>query len=90
MADPKKIGIFTLVTINLAALGGIRSWAPIAECGFLAAWLLWIENVMRYPTILLFIGGTISYALNPDLASNPIYNVVLMLTIFWTTTLINL
>lgn len=27
------ISVWSLVMINLAALGGIRSWAPIAECG---------------------------------------------------------
>ncbi len=34
MENSKKlIGIVGLVMINIAALGGIRNWAPIAECG---------------------------------------------------------
>lgn len=37
---PKKISIFSLVMINIAALGGIRTWAPIAECGLSSAFFL--------------------------------------------------
>jgi len=124
--------------INLAALGGMRAWTPIAECGFssiffltvsilgffiplsliaaelatgwpkangvygwvkeafghkwgfLALWLLWTENVIWYPTILSFIAATVSYAIDPSLAANPAYNVLLILGIFWGVTGINL
>ena len=109
----KIISIFTLVMINLAAIGSIRNWPTIAETGFssifffllaalvfflptalvsaelatgwpkiggifvwvreafgkrlgfLAIWLLWVENVIWYPTILSFIAATVAYTFDP-------------------------
>lgn len=133
----KTLSVFSLVMINIAALGGIKTWAPIAECGmaslfflilasltffipvslisaelatslpkaggiyswikeafghrlaFLAIWLLWIENVIWYPTILSFIAATISFAFNPSLIHHPVYMVSLILAIFWIATILN-
>lgn len=124
--------------INIAALGGLRAWAPIAESGiasifflglagliffipvsivsaelatawpkaggiyiwvkeafghrlgFLSIWLLWIENVIWYPTILSFISGAITYLFDPALIHNKTYMLSLILGIFWGTTLLNL
>jgi putative glutamate/gamma-aminobutyrate antiporter len=134
----RSITIFSLIMINIAALGGLRAWAPIAECGtaaiffllmasllffipvslvsaelatawpktggvyvwvkeafghrmgFLAIWLLWIENVIWYPTILSFIAGAITYLFNPELIHNKTYTLSLILGIFWGTTFLNL
>lgn len=134
----KSISVLSLVMINLAALGGIRTWAPMAECGFSAVfflllavvtfflplalisaelatswpqaggvyvwvkeafghrlgffsiWLLWIENVIWYPTILSFIASTITFAFNPELIHSKTYTICLILFLFWSTTLINL
>jgi amino acid transporter len=36
----KYITVWSLVMINLAVLGGIRTWAPMAECGFSAVFFL--------------------------------------------------
>ncbi len=74
-------------------LGGIYVWVKEAfghKTGFLAAWLFWIENVFWYPTILSFIAAAIAYIINPDLAANKTYTIVVMLTFFWATTLLNL
>ena len=122
--------------INLAALGGIRSWAPIAECGlsslffllvgillfflplalvsaelattypggiyewvkeafghkwgFLAIWFLWIENVLYYPMILAFIVSTVTFIFDPSLMGSKIYMFCSILSVFWSTTLMNL
>jgi len=134
----RSISIFSLIMINIAALGGLRAWAPIAESGtasifflilaslvffipvsivsaelatawpktggvyiwvkeafghrlgFLAIWLLWIENVIWYPTILSFIAGAITYLFDPALIHNKAYMLSLILGIFWGTTLLNL
>jgi len=138
MSRQKQIGIASLVMISLAALGGIRNWAPIAECGlssiffltaailgffiplslisaqlatkwpqsggvyiwvkeafgprfgFLAIWFLWIQNVIWYPTILSFIAAMLSYVIDPSLAASPTYNVILILSVFWGVTFINM
>lgn len=138
LMSKKSLSIWGLLMINLAALGGIRSWASIAECGsstvffvilaavgffipisliaaelataipreggvyawvkesyghrfgFLAIWLLWIENVTSIPLFLSFIVSTIAFAFDPSLIHNKIYTVSMILVIFWGTTLINL
>lgn len=134
----QRIGMWSLLMINLAALGGIRNWAPMAETGlssvfflvlavlafflpislvsaelatswpqsggiygwvkeafghrlgFLSIWLLWVENLIWYPTVLSFIVSTITYAFAPDLIHNKTYMVSLILLFFWGTTLVNL
>ncbi len=134
----KIISIFTLVMINLAAIGSIRNWPLIAETGFssiffyliaalifflptalvsaelatgwpkiggifiwvkeafgqrmgfLAIWLLWIENVIWYPTILSFIAATVAYIFDPEWGSNKTYLILLSLGVFWALTWINM
>ncbi len=73
--------------------GGIFVWVKEAlgnRMGFLAVWLLWIENVVWYPAALSFIAGTLAYAINPALVDNSLYNFFMILIIFWGMTLINL
>ncbi len=73
--------------------GGIYVWVREAfghRVGFLAISLLWIENVIWYPTILSFIAATITYTFNPALAENTHYTVIMVLVLFWTATLANL
>jgi len=134
----KVISIFTLVMINLAAIGSIRSWPTIAKTGFpsifffllaalifflptalvsaelatgwpkiggifvwvkeafghrmgfLAIWLLWIENVFWYPIILSFIAATVAYAFEPTLGNNKYYIYAASLIFYWLLTWINL
>lgn len=73
--------------------GGVFVWVKEAfghRTGFLAIWLLWLENVIWYPTILSFIAGTIAYAFNPELADNKLYTLIIVLATFWGSTLLNL
>jgi putative glutamate/gamma-aminobutyrate antiporter len=134
---PRSISIFTLVMINVAAVGSIKSWPLIAEfgfssifylllsaliflipvslvaaelatgwpktggvfvwvkeafghrAGFLAVWLLWLENVFWYPTVLSFIAATLAYLFNPTLADNPLFILVAVLIIIWLITFVN-
>jgi putative glutamate/gamma-aminobutyrate antiporter len=86
-----------LVSAELATgwpkIGGVFVWVKEAfghRAGFLAIWLLWIENVVWYPTILSFIAATFAYLIDPALASNKFYMLGVILTIFWATTLANL
>lgn len=71
---------------------GIYTWVTTAmgpKMGFLAVWLQWIENVIWYPTVLSFIAGTIAYVIDPSLAKNNIYVMVIVLLSMWAATLIN-
>ncbi len=133
----RTISIFTLVMINVAAVGSIKNWPLTAEygfssifwlllasaiflipvaliaaelatgwpktggifvwvkeafghrLGFLAIWLLWIENVFWYPTVLSFIAGTMAYLFNPSLAEHRWYMAASTVGIFWLVTLLN-
>ena len=134
---PRTISIFTLVMINVAAVGSIKNWPLTAEygfssifwlllasliflipvslvaaelatgwpkaggiyvwvkeafghrMGFLAIWLLWIENVFWYPTVLAFIAATMAYLFDPALAENPWFMVAATVGIFWIVTFLN-
>lgn len=87
----------SLVSAELATgwpeQGGIYVWIREAfghRTGFLAIWLLWIENVAWYPTILSFIAATLAYAIDPTLSENTSYNVILVISLFWIATFLNL
>ncbi len=87
----------SMVSAELATgwpkIGGVFVWVKEAfghRAGFLAIWLMWIENVIWYPTILSFIAATIAYIFSPNLADNAIYTSITVLVVFWGTTLINL
>lgn len=73
--------------------GGIFAWVKEAfghRTGFLAIWLLWIENVIWYPTALSFIAATIAYIYDPTLSNNTLFNIGIILVVFWAVTLANL
>ncbi|TAL62239.1 MAG: amino acid permease, partial [Legionella sp.] len=73
--------------------GGIYSWVRHAfgeNVAFFTIWLQWINTLVWYPTILSFIAGTSAYLINPDLAQNKYYLIGVILTIFWSLTLIGL
>ena len=87
----------SLVSAELATAwpktGGIYIWVKEAfgqKWAFLAVWLLWLENVIWYPTVLSFVGGAIAYAIYPNLANHPYYLVTVISVVFWGATLINL
>ena len=94
-------GVIFLIPVSLIAAelatgwpkaGGIFVWVKEAfghRVGFLAVWVLWIENVFWYPTVLSFIAGTMAYLFDPKLAENPFYMVGVVIAIFWAMTFIN-
>lgn len=87
----------SLVSAELATgwpeRGGVYVWVKEAfghRMGFLAVWLLWIENVVWYPTILSFIAGTIAFSIDPALSNNTLYMFCVIFITFWGATLVNL
>ena len=73
--------------------GGVFVWVKTAfghRLGFLAAWLLWTQTVVFYPTVTSFIAGTVAYMINPELAANRLYTFVVVLICLWGATLFNL
>ncbi len=87
----------SLVAAELSAAfpkkGGVFHWIHHAfgeKWAMAAIWLQWINTMVWYPTMLLFIAGTLSYLVNPELAQNKTYLISCILTVFWALTLINL
>ncbi len=86
-----------LVSAELASSwtdkGGICYWVKLAfgdRCAFMAIWLQWIANLVWFPTILSFLAGVIAYLINPDLVHSKTYLISIILSIFWSLTLLNL
>lgn len=73
--------------------GGVYHWikhAFGAKMGTLAVWLQWINTMVWYPTMLLFIAGTAAYIIDPALAANKWFLTIFSLLTFWGLTLLNL
>ncbi|NNM44069.1 MAG: amino acid permease [Chlamydiae bacterium] len=73
--------------------GGIFHWVRHAfgdRTGLLAVWLQWINTMVWYPTMLLFIAGTATHLISPSLAYNKNFLLIASLAIFWSLTFLNL
>ena len=73
--------------------GGIFVWVKEAlghRWGFLAVWLLWVENVVYYPLLLSFVAGSLAFVFAPSLADSPAFTFGVILISFWLFTLVNL
>ena len=74
--------------------GGVFRWVSEAfgeKTGFTAIWLQWVQNIFWYPTVLAFAAGALAYLFGiPALYENRLYNVIVILVIYWGSTLINL
>ena len=85
-----------LVAAELATgwKGGVYTWVREAfgnRLGFTAIWLQWIQNVVWYPTQIAFIAASLSFVIgNQGLASNGLYTAVVILVLYWGSTLITL
>ena len=72
--------------------GGIYIWVREAlgdRWGFLAVWVQWAHNLSWYPVILAFVATTLAYLIDPLLAQNKLYVLVVVLGSFWGMTLLN-
>lgn len=73
--------------------GGVFHWIRFAfgdRVGLLAVWLQWINTMVWYPTMLLFISGTTTYLINPTFVDHKMYLLLVSLSIFWGLTFLNL
>ncbi|OGV27865.1 MAG: transporter [Legionellales bacterium RIFCSPHIGHO2_12_FULL_37_14] len=72
--------------------GGLYVWVREAfglRAGFITIWLLWIYNVVWYPTILAFIVATSAYLFSPSLTNNASFILFSSITLFWIFTILN-
>ena len=73
--------------------GGVYSWVRNAfgeTTAFFTIWLQWINTMVWYPSILSFIAGTLAYLIDPELAQNKLYLIVVIITLFWSLTFLGL
>ena len=69
--------------------GGMYRWVREAfgsRWGFLAVWCDWSENIVWFPTVLVFLATTAAYVINPGLSQDKAFLVPVMLVIFWAVT----
>jgi amino acid transporter len=84
-----------LCSAELATMvgGSVYRWVREAfgsRWGFLAVWCDWSENIVWFPTVLIFLATTFAYVINPNLSQNKVFLVPVMLVIFWAVTLSSL
>lgn len=73
--------------------GGIYSWVQRAfgnTAAFFTIWLQWVNTMVWYPTILLFIASAIAFLIHPAWADNKLYLCSVILTVYWGLTFIGL
>jgi glutamate:GABA antiporter len=76
--------------------GGIYAWVRRAFGplhGFVCGWCLWVNNLLYFPSLLLFAAANFALVLGPageGLADNRLYSVVFVLGLLWFCTAINI
>lgn len=73
--------------------GGVFVWVKEAlghRWGFLAVWLLWVENIFYYPLLLSFVAGTLATLIMPSLVHSSLFTFSIIILFFWAFTLVNL
>jgi glutamate:GABA antiporter len=85
-----------LVAAELATawphIGGLYVWVREAfgrRWGLVAIWLVWIYNIVWFPTILAFLAATFAYLVEPQLSTHKTYMLFWILGTFWAATLLN-
>lgn len=72
---------------------GIYLWIKEAfgdRVAFFGIWLQWINTATWYPSILSYIAGGTAYLFDPVLATSKLFAVIVILTVFWSLTLLSL
>lgn len=76
--------------------GGLYLWTRAAfgeTHGFLAGWAYWLQNLVFFPSLLLFVSGVVLHIAGRSwlsLAESPLYNGVFCLALLWAVTLLNI
>jgi glutamate:GABA antiporter len=76
--------------------GGLYLWTRAAfgeTHGFLAGWAYWLQNLVFFPSLLLFISGVTLHIAGRSLlwlADSALYNGIFCLSLLWAVTLLNI
>ena len=78
----------SLVAAELASgwPGGVYNWVSqglSAPLGLVAVWCQFAQTIFFYPVLLTYVASTLAYVFDPGLASNGVYNAVVIIVLFW-------
>jgi glutamate:GABA antiporter len=78
----------SLVAAELASgwPGGVYNWVSQGispPMGLLAVWCQFAQTIFFYPVLLTYVASTLAYVGDPGLASNGVYNAVVIIALFW-------
>ncbi len=68
------------------SFGGVFMWVKDAfgmKLAVLCSWLLWVSNIVWYPTVFTFMSISLIYYINPRMSENRILIFSLMNILFW-------
>ena len=92
---PQGLTVMELTKISPSE-GGIYQWAKLAfgdfHC-FICGWCYWTNNLIYYPTLLMFMAGTSAYIMGDRLLfleTSNIYNMIFCLIILWILIILNI
>jgi hypothetical protein len=84
----------SLVAAELASgwEGGVYNWVReglSARMGLVAVWCQFAQTIFYYPALLAYVGSTLAYIIDRNLASNGIYTAAVIVVLFWSGVLVS-
>jgi glutamate:GABA antiporter len=84
----------SLVSAELASgwKGGVYNWVSkglSAPMGLLAIWCQFALTIFYYPTLLAYVGSTLAYVIDPNLANSGVWTAAVIIVLFWASVLIS-
>jgi len=84
----------SLVSAELASgwKGGVFNWVSqglSAPMGLLAIWSQFAMTIFYYPALLAYVGATIAYVFDPNLASSGVYTAAIIVVLYWGSVLVS-
>src|SRR6188472_1635613 len=83
----------SLVSAELASgwKGGVYNWVSkglSAPMGLLAIWCQFALTIFYYPTLLAYVGSTLAYIIDPNLANSGVWTAAVIIVLFWASVLV--
>jgi amino acid transporter len=84
----------SLVAAELASgwPGGVYNWVEQGvspPMGLLAVWCEFAQTIFYYPALLAYVASTLAYVIDPQLATNGVYNAAVIVVLFWAGVLVS-
>jgi hypothetical protein len=84
----------SLVSAELASgwKGGVYNWVSkglSAPMGLLAIWCQFALTIFYYPTLLAYVGSTLAYIIDPNLADSGVWTAAVIIVLFWASVLVS-